>query len=446
MDTITEPRAKRAIVLARTPEAAARVVGMSALERLVRSARRVGVERLLLAPVGGDARALHRGLSDDEVRGDVLWLPETAGPERARRLTAWMAGSGPVLVLDAATWLSLEALGEVAGTPVNGSPVLFAAAAPAGGEPIGAPAVRLAGGGRVAEVGGAPGPDGLWSPGAALFPESDVAELHELLQTPEGTESLVRDLARRGRLEHRRLRSRGWRSLHGEGAPARAERALLHSLIKDSDGYMARNFDRYISTTLSRRLVSTSLTPNAITVIATVVGLLAAAAFAGGSHGWAILGGLLFVISTIIDGCDGEVARLRMVDSKAGFYFDMAADNVVYLSIFTGITLGLARIHPGTHWSIPCGVLLAGLAINTLVCWIGIIRPDRKEMPPVVARFERIANGDFSYIVLLFALAGHMEWFLWSSAIGAHVFWLALAGVLWSEARAKARAKAHAPA
>ncbi|MBI5200617.1 MAG: hypothetical protein HY925_03440, partial [Elusimicrobia bacterium] len=40
--------------------------------------------------------------------------------------------------------------------------------------------------------------------------------------------------------------------------------------------------------------------------------------------------------------------------------------------------------------------------------------------------YERIASRDFIYLVALLTLIQRLEWFLWSAAIGAHLFWLSL--------------------
>ncbi|MBI3270755.1 MAG: CDP-alcohol phosphatidyltransferase family protein [Planctomycetes bacterium] len=430
MNVETRPRVRRAVVVAPAEESAKRVVGMTALERLLKSARRAGIERVLVVPPGGGAQGATLAAGDPAL-GDVTWAA-AAGEERQRTVETWFEAGEPVLVLDAGSWLSIDFLKELANGPAAQVPVLVTATARAGAEDAGAQRVRV-NGTRVEGLGGAPGVEALVTPGAALVPAEDVASLGFLLRSPADAHPLEL-LARGGRMEHRPAGKAPWRSLRGEGACARAETALLHSLIKDSDGFMARNFDRYISLTLSRRLVSTPLTPNAITLLATAIGIGSALAFAGGSYASTVLGGLLFVVSTIIDGCDGEVARLRMVDSKAGYYFDMIADNVVYVSIFIGITLGLGRLHPTVNYLLPCLVLITGLLINGLVFWIGILRRDIKDLPPVLAGFERIANGDFSYIVLAFALSGHMEWFLWGAAVGTHVFWMTLTLLLVLEA------------
>src|SRR2546428_11866039 len=81
----------------------------------------------------------------------------------------------------------------------------------------------------------------------------------------------------------------------------------------------------------------TSLTPNGVTVLATVVGVLAAAAFGVGGYAAGIIGALLFQLSAILDCCDGEVARLKFMESAFGEQLDVVLDNVVHLALYAGI-------------------------------------------------------------------------------------------------------------
>ena len=52
-----------------------------------------------------------------------------------------------------------------------------------------------------------------------------------------------------------------------------AEQRLLRSLVKDTDGFMARHVERPISLQISRRLAGTSITPNQMSLISIAVGI-----------------------------------------------------------------------------------------------------------------------------------------------------------------------------
>src|SRR5262249_61456852 len=84
-----------------------------------------------------------------------------------------------------------------------------------------------------------------------------------------------------------------------------AETQLLRSLGREGDSVLVRMLDRRLSQLLTKRLMRTSVTPNQITLGSAVVGIMGAFFLAQPSQVWQVLGSLLFLLSTIMDGCDG---------------------------------------------------------------------------------------------------------------------------------------------
>jgi phosphatidylglycerophosphate synthase len=215
-------------------------------------------------------------------------------------------------------------------------------------------------------------------------------------------------------------------------AAAAAERALLATLGSPSDGPIAR-FDRAISTRISRQLVRTPLRPNHITTIGTLVGFSGAWALAQGGYWWGLLGTLLFWAAVIIDGCDGEVARLKFQESRLGYLYDITTDNLVHAAIFLGLGIGLYRTDPSQPF-IGLGVLLVGglIAATAATMTLLVPEPQAEQPPPRTARgrwrqrllrgFEALMNRDFAYFLLLLALIGRLDWFLWGAAFGTYVY------------------------
>jgi phosphatidylglycerophosphate synthase len=70
------------------------------------------------------------------------------------------------------------------------------------------------------------------------------------------------------------------------------------------------------------------ITPNVLTVIATVIGLGAAGCFAMQSRWWLVAGALLFHVSFIVDCMDGKIARLNGTGSLFGAWFDFVFDRI----------------------------------------------------------------------------------------------------------------------
>lgn len=102
------------------------------------------------------------------------------------------------------------------------------------------------------------------------------------------------------------------------------------------DGLVSRYVNRPLSRPAARALVPTPVTPNAVTVTTTLVALLAAAATAAG---WNIAGGLAIQVSSVADGIDGELARLRSATTRFGGFLDTICDRYSDAAMIGGMTV-----------------------------------------------------------------------------------------------------------
>jgi phosphatidylglycerophosphate synthase len=233
---------------------------------------------------------------------------------------------------------------------------------------------------------------------------------------------------------------------------AAAERALCAQLRADSaasDGPLAHWIDRHVSLRLSRRLARhRSLRPNHITIVGTSVGLLAAAVLSIGTYWAGVVGTLLFLCATIIDGCDGEVARLTFQESAFGEKFDVITDNIVHVAIFAGLGVGLYHQLPRSHWFALLVIMLGGFALAGSLSYFflerrpGFARSGGKSVSfkgkvrrRLLQGLEALMNRDFAYLLVLFALVGRLHWFLWATAFGTYLFSFLLVWIYrWREA------------
>jgi phosphatidylglycerophosphate synthase len=229
------------------------------------------------------------------------------------------------------------------------------------------------------------------------------------------------------------------------GKIAEVENQLFRELIKDAEGFMSRHFERKISLALTKRLIRTSITPNQMTVLSILVGL-AGAFFMGVSKGfWQVLGSCFFLIHSILDGCDGEIARLKFAESRGGGLLDFWGDNVVHSGVFLAIAW---------EWSAGGRILfpleLAAVAVSstwasaTLVYW-KTMRSPREEGPlytsvsssPEKRRTTRVmdilSRRDFIYLVVALAILDHLDWFLYAGAVGTPIFAGVLLGLMIKE-------------
>jgi len=225
-----------------------------------------------------------------------------------------------------------------------------------------------------------------------------------------------------------------------------AERRLLRALAKDTDGFMARHFDRPISLAVSRRLAATSITPNQMTLISVAIGLIGAPFFLSAQPIWQTIGALLFLAHSVLDGCDGELARLKFKESRWGGVLDFWGDNVVHSAIFACIGIGWSWA-AGASWPLLLGAaaVFGTLGSASLVYW-RTMRPKTGTGPLYTSvakgpgkRFSQVLDAlsrrDFIYGVVVLALFGWVKYFLLLSAIGAPGFFFALIYLAFKESR-----------
>ena len=136
-----------------------------------------------------------------------------------------------------------------------------------------------------------------------------------------------------------------WHNIHTEEGFRRAEKKLLNSVRKPTDGIVSRHLNRHISLFISRYLLKVNTPANLITLMNLGIGLLSAYFIAQGGYFYSLIGALLFQFASITDGCDGEVAKLTFRASRYGEWFDTVCDNLTYVAFLALLPVGLYRYH-----------------------------------------------------------------------------------------------------
>ena len=156
-----------------------------------------------------------------------------------------------------------------------------------------------------------------------------------------------------------------WQDVDDVATRDEAERRLFASLTKAGDGFVSRHFNRPISKMISRRLLRTSVTPNHVTAAALLIGLCGALSnlFVTAETLWLLpLGGLLFHLSSVVDGCDGEIARLRFQFSEFGAWFDTISDVIINFAYLFSLGVAVTQVTGDALWvSLSSLSLLLGL-------------------------------------------------------------------------------------
>ena len=206
----------------------------------------------------------------------------------------------------------------------------------------------------------------------------------------------------------------------------RAEERLLARTSKPSDTFLARNFDRHISHWLTRRLMHRNVTPNQVTLVSTGVGLLGVVLLLLGTYGPQLIGSGLVLLATIIDGVDGELARLKFLESELGRKLDFWLDNVVNASALfaAGAGYGLTTGSAVYLWASAFNLVAA--ATTAVPIYFLFFRPGATASS---SRLEGIlklfAGRDYAYLVFALAVVGRVHWFTWICLAGLTVFLVA---------------------
>ena len=124
------------------------------------------------------------------------------------------------------------------------------------------------------------------------------------------------------------------------------DKLKLRSAIKKKDGWWASLFSGPIANRLLEPLCENPLvTPNKLTFLSLVVGIIASMFFAMGHKPFLVIGGMLVQFSFIIDCMDGQLARYRGKGSNFGAWFDRVTDRVKDFFYFFGLAWGYFYIH-----------------------------------------------------------------------------------------------------
>ena len=221
-----------------------------------------------------------------------------------------------------------------------------------------------------------------------------------------------------------------------------AEQKLDRWLVKPTDGVFAR-MNRRVSIPISRQIIKFPITPNMVSLFTLGVSFLAGAFFAFGGYWNMLLGAVLSVFASILDGCDGEVARLKLQESAFGCWLETICDYLYYLFVFAGMTNGLVRSSGMRSYLVWGGMLLFGAVISFSVTGLQRHRLTNGRPEQLLGIWQRQAERRRSnpflylgrhtefiirrcflpYAFLFFALFNITNVALILSALGANIVW-----------------------
>jgi uncharacterized protein (TIRG00374 family) len=222
-----------------------------------------------------------------------------------------------------------------------------------------------------------------------------------------------------------------------------AEQKLDRWLVKPTDGIFART-NRRISIPISRQLIKLPITPNMVSLFTLGVSFMSGLFFAFGGYQNMLAGAVLSLFASILDGCDGEVARLKLQESDFGCWLETICDYLYYLFIFAGMTIGLVRSSGTRSYLVWGGLLLFGAVMSFFVTGLQRHRLTAGRPEQLLTIWQTQAasrrSNPFLYIgrhtefivrrcflpyaFLFFALFNITQVAFILSAVGANVVWL----------------------
>ena len=212
-----------------------------------------------------------------------------------------------------------------------------------------------------------------------------------------------------------------------------ARRKVLGGAVGVDDGVVARYLNRPISRRISARLLSRDVKPWQISLVSFMSTLGAGTAFAMGHPA---MGGMIAQCAAVLDGVDGEIARIRYQDSPFGGVYDALLDRIGDAALIGGMTL-YAWLMGAGHSAVALGFgAVAGSSLSMLV----------KEkygtqfrQPWISAREGRwrwllLGRDGRLFLSLVAGLTGYVEAVLAYLAVGTHLH----AGVRMYQIRSEA--------
>ncbi|HYY35521.1 MAG TPA: CDP-alcohol phosphatidyltransferase family protein [Candidatus Binatia bacterium] len=225
-----------------------------------------------------------------------------------------------------------------------------------------------------------------------------------------------------------------WRFLAQPSEIVASEKHLLRHIGKSQDGMVSRFLNRPISRVITRLLLKLPITPNAWTMLTFALAPVAFVFLVRGDYTGFLVGSALFQLMNILDGCDGEIARAKYLDSERGRRLDAFCDFVANLIFVLCLGIGLFR-QPSVSANIRFVYLLESLiAFFILAGGLGrklmaLLARDSKRVVwrrqedfnlaerffgrALTAFIYQITQRDVIYFVfLLLAIAGRASWIL----------------------------------
>lgn len=161
-----------------------------------------------------------------------------------------------------------------------------------------------------------------------------------------------------------------------------ARTRLRRSLARDGDGPVSRYLNRPVSTRVSMAAAPLHLPPDLLSVASVVLALVGAWMLAAGQG---VLGGMLVQAASVLDGVDGETARLLMRAGPRGAMLDGVLDRVGDAAVMGGLAVWALADRSGISADVIVWLAIAATA-GSLLSMASKDRATALGLPPAPER------------------------------------------------------------
>ena len=160
-----------------------------------------------------------------------------------------------------------------------------------------------------------------------------------------------------------------WQHVTDKRSARAAKNMLFEQVSKATSGTVARLLNVRISVPISKLIIDTGISPNMVTFFMVLCPGLFAAYLATQPDDYLRLAvaGVLWQLASILDGCDGEIARVKLAETKFGAWFDTVTDNLAYLFGYAALMAGMWHLYPDNYLPIYAGISAIASMVLTLV-------------------------------------------------------------------------------
>lgn len=292
---------------------------------------------------------------------------------------------------------------------------------------------------------------GMFLLSPAVFKALESSKQNEDCHLSDG----IRKLSSQNKMGVFDIGERFWQDVDTKASLKYAEKNILNGCRKKTDGFVSRHLNRHVSLFITSHLIKTPITANQFTLFVLLLGLLSGYLAMLGGYSNYLIAALIFKLTSILDGVDGEISKIRHTASKFGQWLDTICDNVTYVVFIVGTVVGLYRINYEFVGFLSVFALFGMSMLLVILFFYLIKRSDSgsllalqkeyksKKDLPLLSRFfvsiQFVIKRDFfALLFLFFALINKPQWVLFVTGLATNIAWVV---VLWSKIKARVAAR-----